>query len=267
MKPLFILGMGAHKTGTSWLHKTLSKEDHVNLGFMKEYHIWDYLFSDLGKGFEAPLKKPDNAGAAMRRLMQESSEIYTKYFQNLISSNVYVTGDITPSYSVINQRGLEKISDIIKGAGFNIKVIYLMRDPIDRIWSAVRAEKRRKLSNGHVVGDTFCELRAKEYICIKGQIARADYKSTIQNIKGVFDHDEILIDTYENLFNRRNTSRLQDFLGFTLKHVNFSERVNASNEEPMSQELVEHFFNFLAPQYEFCRINFRETNELWRNFR
>jgi len=240
-------------------------EDNVNLGFMKEYHIWDYIFSDLCKGFKAPLKKPDNADAAMRRMMQESSEIYTKYFQSLINSDVNVTGDITPSYSVINQLGLEQISDIIKGAGFNIKVIYLMRDPIDRIWSAVRMQKRDKLHYGQVVNDTFCELRAKEYLSFKGHVARSDYKSTVQNITEVFNQDEIYIGTYENLLKEKNTNRLEDFLGFTLNHVNFSDRVNRSNEEQMSQELVEHLFNFLAPQYEFCRDNFKETNKLWRN--
>ena len=130
MKPLFILGMGAQKTRTSWLHKTLSIQNNVNLGFTKEYHIWDYVFSDLCRHFRAPLNNPDTPRAAMRRMMQESSEIYTKYFQGLIGSDVNATGDITPSYSIINESGLRKISITIKRAGFDLKVIFLMQDQL-----------------------------------------------------------------------------------------------------------------------------------------
>ena len=57
MKPVFVLGLGAQKAGTSWLHRTLSKNDNVNLGFEKEYHVWDYVFSDLCANFKAKVKK------------------------------------------------------------------------------------------------------------------------------------------------------------------------------------------------------------------
>lgn len=265
MKPIFILGVGAQKAGTGWLYKTLSKENIVNFGFTKEYHIWDYVFSDLCKGFKAPLKNPDDAMTALRRMMQESSEIYTKYFQGLINSTINVTGDITPSYSMIDKSGLKQIVDVIKGAGFDIKVIYLMRDPIDRLWSAVRMEKRVKLRDGVILDDAFCELRVREYLGMKDQMARGDYKTTVQNITQVFNDDEVCIELYENLFIRRNTKKLEDFLGLTLNHVDFSMHVNQSKQELMSQEVCEHLFDFFAPQYKFCRDNFTEVNELWRN--
>lgn len=136
----FYFGYGRSKTGTTWLHRMLAQEDNVNLGIMKEYHIWDYVYADL-KYFGTPVKKADNAYDAMRRTMQASSETYTKYFQGLLNSDINVTGDITPSYAIINELGLEKISSIIKGAGFEMNVIFLMRDPVERIWSAVRDDK------------------------------------------------------------------------------------------------------------------------------
>ena len=91
MKPKFILGLGAQKAGTSWLHTTLSKNDNVHMGFTKEYHIWDFVFSDLMGVFEAPMKKPDALGAAIRRMMQYNPEVYVDYFRGLISSKVRVT--------------------------------------------------------------------------------------------------------------------------------------------------------------------------------
>lgn len=266
MKPLFILGMGAQKAGTSWLHNALDKQTNVNLGFMKEYHVWDYVFSDLCKGFKAPLKKPDNAGAAMRRLMQESPQIYTKYFQSLISSDVNTTGDITPSYSMINESGLKKISSTIKDAGFDLKVVFLMRDPVERIWSAVRMEKRNRLKKGENLDSNFLDSRIKQYISMKEHIARSDYKTTVQNITKVFSEDEIHFALCERLFDEKGLNTLQDFLGFKLKNVNFAERVNASEPEPMSEAVTKMLMEFLSPQYQFCNDSFEDTKEVWRGF-
>lgn len=268
MKPIFILGMGAQKAGTSWLHSMLSKQDNVNLGFMKEYHIWDYVYTDLCNGFRAPVKKPDNARAAMRRMMQDSSETYTKYFQGLLSSDVNVTGDITPSYSIIDETGLEKMSSIIKGAGFDMKVVFLMRDPVERIWSAARMNQRNRLKKGQTVHENFCDLRVKEYLSLDAMVARSDYKTTVQNITKVFSEGEIYFGFYESLFNEQSIKRLQDFLGFNLKNVDFSDRVNASDPVQMTEETTQLLTEFFSPQYQFCyeRFEAEELNKLWRDF-
>lgn len=267
MKPIFILGMGAQKAGTTWLHRMLSQQDNVNLGIMKEYHVWDYVYADL-QFFGAPVKKPDNAYDAMRRMMQASSETYTKYFQGLLNSDVNVTGDITPSYAIINELGLEKISSIIKGAGFEIKVIFLMRDPVERIWSAVRMDKRKRLKRGQTVHENFCDLRVKEYLKSVERVARTDYKTTVNNITKVFSEGEIYFGFYESLFNEQSINRLQDFLGFNLTNVDFSKRVNPGIPEQMSQETIQLLSEFLAPQYKFCKERFEaeELNKLWRDF-
>ena len=38
---VFILGVGCQKGGTTWLHKQLDKHPNVNMGFTKEYHVFD----------------------------------------------------------------------------------------------------------------------------------------------------------------------------------------------------------------------------------
>jgi len=266
-KPLFILGMGAQKAGTSWLHKMLSIQDNVNLGYRKEYHIWDFVFSDIANGVAAPLKKPDKADAALRRLMQQSSEIYTKYFHSLIDSYVNVTGDITPSYSIIDESNLKKISSIIKRAGFDLKVVFFMRDPIERIWSCVRMEKRNMLRRGKTLKENFLDLRIEKYLSMKQHILRSDYKRTVQNISKAFNEDEIHFGFYERLFTEKGLNILQDFLGFNLKNVDFDIKVNVSTQEAMSEATYKLLSEFLAPQYEFCKDKFPEVNKLWPNIR
>lgn len=263
MKPLFILGLGAQKSGSSWLHSTLSNQDNVNLGFIKEYHVWDYVFSPVSSGFRARLENPDNAVSAMRRMMQESPEMYTKYFQGLIDSRVKVTGDITPGYSVIDESGLRNISRILKEAHFELKVIFLLRDPIERIWSAIRMEKRNRMRKGEVLEEDFCDSRAQAYIRSEAHLLRSDYKRTVQNITKVFDEGEVHFELYERLFTKQAMVRLESFLDFKLGNVDFSERVNESFFEPRSEETTRLLSEFLAPQYEFCRQQFEDIENLW----
>ena len=40
---IFLLGLGAQKCGTSWLHEMLNRSDQVDFGFAKEFHIHDAL--------------------------------------------------------------------------------------------------------------------------------------------------------------------------------------------------------------------------------
>lgn len=265
MKPTFILGMGAQKAGTTWLHQTISKGNNINMGIIKEYHIWDYVFSDLGKFAKAPVLKPDNARFAMRRMMQQSPQVYLDYFKGLISSKINITGDITPSYSIISQSGLEKIAQYLEDAGFDVKVIFLMRDPVERLWSAVRMEKRDRLRRGQKLDSSFADQRAIEYTKIKGHVARSDYISTVLNIEAIFAKNAIHYELYENLFNKKSIQSLTSFLGLSLQETDFSQKVNHSPNQPRSQETTKKLQEFLTPQYEFCKDKFPLTSKLWLN--
>ena len=40
----FVLGVGAQKAGTSWLHHQLASRADTDFGFLKEYHVFDVIF-------------------------------------------------------------------------------------------------------------------------------------------------------------------------------------------------------------------------------
>ena len=44
----FLLGLGAQKAGTAWMHRYLESSPQCDPGFRKEYHVWDAL--DLPSG-------------------------------------------------------------------------------------------------------------------------------------------------------------------------------------------------------------------------
>lgn len=44
MQKDFILGVGCQKGGTSWLRNQLNNHETCDFGFLKEYHVFDYLY-------------------------------------------------------------------------------------------------------------------------------------------------------------------------------------------------------------------------------
>ena len=113
---------------------------------LKEYHVWDGLFSPV---FEKKYRvteemllaaNPSSIGEdkmlALRYAMQNISGLYESYFEGILARGYEVTGDITPSYCALDAASLALIKRRLTRYGFDIKIILLMRDPFERIWSA-----------------------------------------------------------------------------------------------------------------------------------
>lgn len=154
----FLLGVGCQKGGTTWLHSQLMNYENVDMGFCKEYHHFDtlYLPSPFSvikqsriKALEFQLiKRPEEVPSQniLRHLLFLKDEnSYYEYFNNLWSSDdkISIVGDITPSYSALRSEHFSIIKEKLEYFGFSVKVIFLMRDPVERIWSSVRMKKKR----------------------------------------------------------------------------------------------------------------------------
>jgi hypothetical protein len=109
---VFLLGVGGQKCGTSWLHDMLMRSGQVDMGFNKEYHIFDArTLPECARFKDGPLKRYDRQVAAgtppepdtklwLRAHFLRDPETYYDYFaQRLVPQDVRLTGDITPSCS------------------------------------------------------------------------------------------------------------------------------------------------------------------------
>lgn len=45
--------------------------------------------------------------------------------------------DITPSYSMLSAGDFAIVRDGLEAKGFDVKVVFLMRDPLERLWSSI----------------------------------------------------------------------------------------------------------------------------------
>ena len=106
MDKTFILGVGAQKCGTSWLSSYINQSQQANLGILKEYHCWDAKTLELCEEFRTVddnlLIQSDQY--QIRHKMQNIEGYYERYFAEILEGRINITGDITPSYSMLSSK-------------------------------------------------------------------------------------------------------------------------------------------------------------------
>lgn len=236
------------------------------MGCLKEYHIWDAIHNPLMKAFLAPPKKRETPEDALRRLMQKKSGVYEAYFSSLITGDVRITGDITPSYSTLNNEQLAAVKSRLETAGFFVKIIYLMRDPVMRNWSALRMELKQKVQSGLKIEHELLLGEFEKFYKSPQFVARTMYESTIKTIRSNFPENQIFFGFYENLFDKNNLKALSGFLDLDLVHANVETKVHASPSFELSSKEYIQCKQYYIDVYNYCFKEFPITKELWRDF-
>lgn len=284
MTKTFILGVGAQKGGTTWLHRQLNCNKNIDLGFRKEYHIFDAI-EDYER--DKTSKNPKNGfrekrinkiiyshkrGTLGRNLAQgrkksryaslelafiDNVDNYFDYFDYLYLKNpeVDAVGDITPNYALLQTKTYQLIRHGLEKRGFDVKVFFLMRDPVERAWSLARM-KQRKMSDEK--RDQFDEFKFIEKTTNNRFASyKSQYDKTIKELEKAFDPVQIHYGFYENLFEAENYHQIKNFLDIPLKPFDSSQVFNASpknNSLPaeLNQKLVLHFkstYEFIANRH------------------
>ena len=274
MKPVFVLGLGAMKAGSSWLHKCLNSQEYAHFGFCKEYNVWDAISGmDTGALSKVTIQKPQTANDALRFLMQNYEGVYERYFSSLVNSgkDISMTGDISPGYSILTAAHLALIREKLEKSGFSVKAIFLMRDPIERNWSAYRDKFKQKNTptsweqlNTHNKG-----FKAFLLYLEKTPVAKlyTNYGPTIFAIKKVFPDKDYYIEFFENFFNvqpDRCIKKLEHIIKHKLENIDLS-RVNTSIDYPLDKQTREQALNieWIKNLYDFFHRKYPETKKLW----
>lgn len=263
----FVLGLGAQKAGTTWLHEYLNAFDFSNFGLHKEYHVWDALFSDDCEEFKVTpsmLVEQEsgaliaNDASILRYSMQNFKGVYESYFANLLNENKWLTGDITPAYACLNSEQLFYIKSRIESMGMQVKVVFLMRDPFERCWSAVRMFKRNQNLSGS--DDDYL----KQLYRTNAFRFRTTYQETIAALEQVFDIEDVFYGFYENLFTKNSIESLSRFLCVTPNFAAIGQHYNISpKSETCRTDLQNEVVSFYQDVYAYCNKRFPVTQELW----
>ena len=162
--PLDFLGIGAQKSGTTWLYENLRRHPGIFLREGKEIHFWD-----------------------VRR--DRGLEWYRSLFVNKPEGSK--AGEITPAYAILPMEVIREIWTEFP----NIRLIYLIRNPMDRAWSsALMALGRAEMTIDEASDQWFLD-----HFRSQGSLRRGDYETCLRNWRSVYPDDSILVVLFEEI--------------------------------------------------------------------
>jgi|MDSW01.1.fsa_nt_gb hypothetical protein len=287
MKKIFILGMGAQKAGTTWMHDYLDKYEETDFGFKKEYHVLDFNlkpFRKMGIKRFFSLENIKNhrqelihvkrdkidrdlTGNFLTTAMILHPDLYFSYFNSLLKNEVRISGDFTPEHAGLEKTILKQVKDTFENEGVEVLPIFLMRDPVERIKSNIAmtlAKNNKKITKDDEVSVI------KNYQETARESIKSDYMSTIRNIKAVFG-ERSFISFYETIFSEKETKRLSALLELDYLKPNFNafsnkskrKKVNLSDEH--KSVIVENYRDTYFSLYELYGESF--INDIWESCR
>ncbi|MEO1198477.1 MAG: sulfotransferase domain-containing protein [Pseudomonadota bacterium] len=277
MGKTFLLGVGAQKAGTTWMHQYLSNHKNVDMGFAKEYHIFDGLYipktpkvekyeTQAIAQLQGGLSKYKNSKALRCLAFYSDLDLYFSYFTSLLQApNVQLTGDYTPAYSGLPEEAFRKIRDEFTARGIPVKVLFLMRDPVDRVISMSRMEIRKQ--NLDRSSDNEARVIEKNYTKSRS-LLRTRYNDTIKRLESVFKADDIKFEFFETLFQIQKIEEISTFLGIDTEEPDFSSEYNVSRtKNEISDELRAKVAQEYRGVYNFCMDRFGENKirSIWQN--
>ena len=226
----FVLGLGAQKAGSSWLHAQLNRRRDAEFGFLKEYHIHDALTlpeAGFSNRRQRSLIKPRTW---RRQRFIAQPQRYYDYFTSLLRRpGIQLTGDITPSYSALSPLTLQEILANFEQREISVRPVFLMRDPIERIISSQRMQLRKQNQLNHDA-----EVDALRQLCMERPERvnlRSDYGHTLMALSQIFDPSACFIDLYERLFTPESWQRLCDVLNVPYEEPDWEQQVNVSRTD------------------------------------
>lgn len=271
---MFILGLGAQKSGTTWLHQQLSQKDDYLAIPKKEWHYWDRAFN-VRKSRNIELEPPEDF---LRNREVKSSLPKAPYFL-LVSAmergwlgkeeGRRTVADITPSYSGLPLGALEQISAGLDNHNIDYRVVYLMRDPVERISSAVRMmfDKEKKTRSLRLSSETeFFDAFAVEYARAWDSQFRTRYELTLENIKQCFNAERVWIGFTEELSDTNHLHELAGFLEMDSGTLG-KEKVHVTQfKHDLGAETRRTIARLYRRTYEEISENYPRVRSLWGGF-
>ena len=272
--PVF-LGIGAARSGTTWIDAQLRKSPQIWMPRRKELHYFtrslEYpssshladnslikrLISLSGHNirFKRELIKAfgrDILYFDVAQLVWDSRYFFGNYsdewYQSLFESKSdYVTGEITPAYSLLNDNDLARLSRFLP----KLKLIFIMRNPIDRAWSTIGYHEKRenklltKLPPNEII----------EYLSREAITVRSNYVNIIKRWEKYYPKEQILTAFYDEISCSPSLllDRICDFLGIDHIHLTDKDkkrRVNVSVKSEMPTAVREYLTEYYRDQIQ-----------------
>ncbi|HHL20789.1 MAG TPA: sulfotransferase [Aliiroseovarius sp.] len=275
-----IFCVGAAKSGTSWLHEYLAGHPECFLRKVKELHYFDALEA---KGRWHRRQTEARLEAARTRLagFSEAERAANTYLPALIADledwlqvfdgmapndpgyldyvglgreKAAVVGDFTPAYATLTRATYRHMA----GMADKVKFLFIMRDPLARLWSNIRMNAAGK-------GDMAIASEVDSYLAGNNRnlTLRSNYRRTLNRLLAVIPRENLHLEFYERLFTPEAIERLCAFLGIAPKPANFERVVHRGKTTGVEVLRVGELRESLQPQYNYVEKLMGEVPQEW----
>lgn len=265
------LCIGAQKAGTSWLNTQLDAHPQIWLPPIKELQYFSHLFVENHRNWTR-WHINNSVERALRWHISNTSKVdfsYIRYLTNLATQDVFtenwyraafdrpiasgrLLGDITPEYSTIPDEGIH----YLRGLLGNVKIIYLIRDPVTRAMSQLRMNVTRKQTDQKLSNDEWSAMAKRPEI-----VNRGDYRSYVPRWKSHFADEDILFLPYGRIKNDPEglLREVEVFLNLE-PHVypRMNERIHQTEKVKVPKIVKEIIEPLMSEQVEFIKTEFGE---------
>lgn len=276
--PTILICAGATKAGTTWAHDQLAAHPDVFLRTIKEYHYfnsdqpqhWEKKIQETAAEIDHLVAKGDGLGPQQQQRLEDlrswlpicqrraiEPQVFADYLR-ASAPKARLVGDFTPAYAIMQGKSLRAILEM--GA---VKVLYLMRDPLARLWSHVRMSAQRAAPDAFE-GACADLLQKTMQGGQDGIVRRGDYAANLPRLQRIFG-DNLLVMFTEDLLTKAGFDRLLAFLGLAPAAADMTRRVHEGRDLPMPAALRAAALRFLRPQYEFVAERFADLPQAWRD--
>lgn len=264
------LCIGAAKAGTDWLHRQLSQHPECHLRAIKELHYFSAIergrldaefekHRGFQKGLLHRLECESRAPDAMQAqkltdradwmdVLESGREDVPAYLNYLTQGarDGQVVADVTPAYALLPEDRLRHMA----GMTGDVRFLYLLRDPIERLWSHVRMIAVRRDPDGRVTRQRCARILQRTITGEEDQIARrSDYSGTIKRLAAAMPGRQFMIEAFEDMVEGEGLQRLCRFLGIAPMAPD-AVPVHTGQPLDMTRDQRRAAAEWLAPQYD-----------------
>ena len=235
-RPAF-LGIGAQKSGTTWLHANLAAHPRIFLPEAKELHWLDWNW-------------------------HRTVEAYRTWFD---PAGDRIAGEITPAYAIAPEERVAAVAAMTPG----LRAIMILRDPVERAWSQAMMNLVR--FGGRDV-DSIPAADLRRHLQSPPVLQRSRYSASIDRWRRHLSEDRVLIGFFEEIATSPAAllARVLEFLGldgaeeFAARSPALEVAVNRGGGETMPEAARETLVAALGEELLRLADRFGEPCVSWK---
>ena len=269
------LCIGAQKAGTTWLDHNLRRHPRLWLPPVKELQYFSHLYL-RGARIWTTRHRVSAGSRALKRYIEgtpagewdvpfvariadiASGEISDEWYGRIfgLAPRGRICGEITPDYATLPEEGVRHVAALSPG----VKIILLMRDPIERSWSHIRMMMRTR---------RITDLAAIEQMARNpDQLRRADYTAIMDTWSRAIPPGRFHIAFADDISEKPADvlGGVCAFLGIAYRERYFrlaDEAVHVGTPEPMPASVAAILKDRLRPVYEGIVAQCPERGTAW----